>query len=143
MQSFWFYGLSIVAISAYAILPVLSKKMQLSVPPFTFIALTMTVLALLSAVAAFIFERSFQLSELRISHFSLLFLFGAINFVAFFIYLKALSGMPAGHYQLVAAVVSPLVVAFLAFFILSETVTIRFLITIPFLFAGLYIALAK
>lgn len=142
MSSYLFYGIAALAISCYAVLPVISKKMQISLPPFTFIAITMAILALFAFFASLIYERSFHIQSLRPSQMALLLLFGAVNFVGFVLFLKAISGIPVSHYQLIG-IIGPVVTAFLALVFLGEAVNARFFLALPIILLGLYIAIAR
>ncbi|MBI5456443.1 EamA family transporter [Candidatus Kaiserbacteria bacterium] len=143
MQSFLFYGIAIAAVCSYALLHVLAKKAQLSVPPFTFMATTMFVLAALAFVASLLYEKPFQMESWKNSDIVLVVAFGAVNFVAFALYLKAISGIPLSHYQLIVAALGPVAAAALAYIFLSEYVSVRFFIAIPIILAGLYLAISN
>ena len=142
MQNLAFYGIALVAVSLYAVLPVIAKKMQLSVPPFAFIAITTLLLASFALLASLTTERSFKISEMTLPQFGFLLLFGFVNFLAFWLYLKALSGMPVAHYQLMGSI-GPIVAAMLAFAFLGEVVSLRFFLAIPIILVGFYIALVR
>lgn len=142
MSPIAFYGFAVAAVCTYAFLPVIAKKMQVDIPPFSFIAITMTVLAACALLAALVFERSFKVAELNSSHIAWLVLFGFVNFIGFAIYLKALTGLPVAHYQVIGAI-SPIVAGTFAFFFLGEQLTARLFFAVPLVALGLYIALAK
>lgn len=42
-----YYFVGLAAVTCYAALPVIAKKLQIDIPPFTFIAATMLILAVL------------------------------------------------------------------------------------------------
>ncbi|MDO8482110.1 MAG: DMT family transporter [bacterium] len=142
MQSIAFYGIAVLAVFCYAFLSVVAKKMQVSIPPFAFIAITMMILMLLALSSSLVFERSFIITDLKMSQLAWLLLFGIINFAGFVLYLKALSGMPVGHYQVIS-ILTPVIGSGLAFAFLGEVVSARFFIAIPVIFIGLLLALIK
>lgn len=142
MQHFVFYGFAALAVSLYAILPIIAKKLEVSMPPFAFIAITMAVLSSLALCVSLAIERPYNFAHLSATHFLLLFLFGAVNLVSFTLFLKAITGIPVAHYQLIGGL-GPIVAAGLAFVFLGQQVGMRFFLAIPFILVGLYIALVK
>lgn len=101
MQNIWFYAVGFIAICCYALLVVISKKVQNSIPPFAFIALTMFVLMSLALIATAMFERSFSIGSLDRTTLLWILLFGIVNLAGFALYLTAISGIPVAHYQLI------------------------------------------
>ena len=142
MQGFLLYGVAVAAISFYAILPVIAKKIGLAVPPLGFIAITMAILSVLALCASLVFERSFNINSLKLSQFILLLLFGIVNLAGFLLYLKAINGIPVAHYQLVG-ILGPIITAGLAFLFLGEQIGIRFFIAIPIFLLGIYVAFMR
>lgn len=143
MQNFAFYGIAVAAVILYSVQPVLAKKIQFVVPPFAFMAMTMAVLAVLAFIASLIFERQFRLGQVQPTYVALVVLFGVVNFFSFWLFLKALSGIPAAHYQIIGGVLAPILGALFAAAIIGEAISVRFLIAIPFAFVTLYIALLR
>lgn len=143
MQSLTFYGFAAAAVFLYAIQPILAKKAQGSIPPFAFIAITMAVLALLALGASMLFERQFDVRQMQMSSIRLVLLFGFVNFLSFSLFLKAISGIPAAHYQIIGGVLAPILSAAFAYIFLGETVATGFFVAVPLAFLTLYLALHK
>ena len=141
MQSYIFYGLAFAAVTLYSVQPIIAKKAQLTIPTFAFMAITMAILALLSLCASLFFERGFQLSQLTSSQITLLLLFGVVNFFSFTLFLKALSGIPAAHYQIIGGVSAPILTALFAYAFIGEQLATRFFLAIPLAFMTLVVAL--
>ena len=120
MQGFLVYGVALLAVICYGILHMLAKKMQLSVAPFTFIALTMGTLAILALCASLLYEKRALFDTLKTPQVGILFIYGLINFAGFVLYLKAISIMPIAHYQLIVAGLGPLIAAALGFVFLGK-----------------------
>ncbi len=143
MSNLYYVALAFCTIGLYAVMTVMSKKGQVFIPPFAFIAATMAVLSLSALVASFYFERNFNYASLKTGHIVFLIVFGLINLVGFSMLLKTIAGLPVAHYQVIAGAVGPILVSLLAYMFLSETLTIRFFLAIPIIFFGLYIALGQ
>lgn len=141
MQSYLFYGLAFAAVTLYAVQPIIAKKAQLTIPTFAFMAITMAILALLSLGASLVLERGFQVAQLTSSQITLLILFGIVNFFSFTLFLKALSGIPAAHYQIIGGVSAPILTALFAYVFIGEQIAARFFLAIPLAFVTLAVAL--
>ena len=137
-----YYGIAVLALLSYAAMAILAKKAEGAIPPFTFIAGTMFVLAFLAIGSSFIFEGTSAWRNLASRDIVLMVAFGAINLIGFALFLKAITGMPIAHYQLLG-ILTPVVVAAIAFFIFGERVTVRFFLAVPVILFGLYLALVK
>ena len=143
MQGLFFYGIAALAVVNYAILGIISKKVEAEIPPFAFIAITMTLLAVIAFVASFLFEKSFNVGNITFSQIALFLLFAVVNLASFAFFLKAITGIPVPHYALIAVLVGPIASAVLAYIFLGQEVGARFFIALPIIFAGLYMALMK
>ncbi len=143
MPQIAFYGIALVAVVLYAVLAIIAKKVEGVVPPFTFIAITMIVLALLATCVAFIYEGTASLKSIGREQWMFMIAFGVINLIGFALFLKAITGMPVAHYQLLYSAVTPVLVALLAAVFVNERVGTMFFLAIPIIFAGLYIALVR
>jgi len=122
-----YYLSSLFAITCYASLTVIAKKLQGDIPPFAFIGLTMTFLTLMAGAASFLFEKNFTLSSINTSAWFTLFGFAAINLAGFAIMLFAISKIPIVEYQIIA-VITPIIGGLLAYFILSEGLSAKYFI---------------
>ena len=143
MQWLFFYGIAALAVVNYAILGIIAKKVEAEIPPFAFIAITMAILTVLAFFASFLFEKSFNIGNIVTSQVVLLLLFAFVNLASFFFFLKAITGIPVPHYQLMAVLVGPIASAVLAYLFLGQEVGARFFVALPIIFAGLYMALMK
>lgn len=131
-----------LAVTCLAVLPVLAKKLQLDVPPFAFIAITMAGLCVFASIASFCVEKEFSVLAMNTKIWMGLILFSAVNFVGFAIYLFAIRKIPVAHYQLIG-LATPIVGAVFAFWLLGEKFKPQYLIGLVFIAAGLFIALSK
>ncbi len=143
MQTIVFYGIGFAAVAFYAVLPAIAKKLEVSIPPFAFIAITMMLLGALALVLSLLFEKQFHFANLGRYELSWLFIFSFINLIGFALFLKAIMSIPVAHYQLIYGALPPLIGAFFAYIWFGEQMTLRFFIAIPFVLAGLAIALLK
>ena len=127
-----YYVAAVTAIFGYALLPVLAKKLQADIPSFAFIAITMAFLTLFSTIASFIHEKEFSLSGISMPTFSFLNLCALVNFLAFAVMLFAISKIPIVEYQLIA-LLTPIFGGILAYFILSEGLSIKYFVGLIFI----------
>ena len=138
-----FYFFAAAATALYAIQPIIAKKVQVVVPPFAFIAMTMFILASLALCASFLFERQFRVGSVPQSYFALILVFGVVNFLGFWLFLKAISGIPAPHYQIIGGVLAPILSSLFAYVLLGEAVGPYFFLAMPLAFVTLYLALLR
>lgn len=136
-----YYLIALIAISCYATLSVIAKKVLSDIPPFTFITITMIFLAIFSGISALFFEKNSIFSALS-THWLWIIGFSLINFIGFALYLYAITKMPVVEYQIIA-VITPVIGGGLAYLILSEALTTRYFIGLVFIAIGLYISLKK
>jgi len=132
--------LGLLAISLYATLPALAKKMQMDMPPFALIGLTMFTLSLIAFSASFLVEKSFSFQSLPSSMWLKILLFSSINFIAFALYLAAIQRLPISEYQL-TELIGPIVGAIAAYFILGEMVKPQHIWGLLIIGTGLFVAL--
>lgn len=136
------YIIAFLAISCYASLTVINKKMIGDIPPFSYIAITMLLLSGIGFVASFFFEKDFSFSSISEKNWSLIISLSTINFIGFALLLNAISKIPVVEYQIIA-VMTPIVGGLLALIFLSEALTVRYFIGLVFIAIGLYISLKK
>lgn len=135
------YLTAFIAMISYSSLVVIAKKMLPNIPPFAFIMLTMFFLFLFAALASGLYEKSFgSISTFTKHDWIGVIGFAIVNLIAFSTYLWAINYIPVTQYQLIY-LVSPLVVAFLAFLFLGEEFHMRYLLSLILISAGIYIAI--
>lgn len=137
------YLIAFAAISCYASLGVISKKMLPEIPAFSFIAITMVMLSLLAVLGALLTKEKFTFVN-NIDYKSWIWVIGfsIINCVGFALNLKAIQLMPIAHYQVIA-LISPIIGGLLAFLILNEHLNPKFFIGFAITAIGIYITLKK
>ena len=137
------YVIAFIAISCYASLTILAKKVMPDIPSFSFIAITMFILAGLATAAALIYEqKDFFISTLSLKNWGWIIGFSMINFAGFALYLYAIKFMPVAHYQTIGLAI-PLVGGLLAFGLLGEVLTLRFFVGFFIAAFGVFIAVKK
>src|SRR5690606_15098453 len=137
-----FYCVAFLAITGYAVLPVMAKFMQASIPSFGFIAITMVFLSLMAAATSYFFEKDFSLSAIPASSWVWLIGFSLVNCAAFALMLLSIKHIPVAEYQLIQ-LATPLIGGLLAYILLKEGFNPKILIGMAFTGIGLYIALKK
>lgn len=140
MQALTPYLIGFAAMSCYAVLTPLAKKIQLDYPPFAFVAMAMSLLAVAAGLFSIFFEKDFSFLSVKGSSWVGIFGFSLINLIGFVLYLLAIKKMPAAEYQMIY-ILSPIVVAFFAFLLLGEPFKMRYLAGLAVMGLGLFIAL--
>lgn len=135
------YALAFMAMILYATLTPMAKKLGLEgVPPFLFIAIANVFLFILGCIGYYFFERTGQVFVLKQDHVVFLFVFAAINFVAYALFLYALRDVSVASYQLIE-LLTPVIGAIVAFYLLNESVQPKQIIGFLIMGVGLFIAL--
>ena len=135
-------GIGIISSSTilYALLSPLLKKANVSLPPFTMMAVSMFSLFLFSLFMSIIFEHSLSISiQGNKNIIILLLIVGFINGVAFWLGIRGYKYMPLGQ-QSLFALLSPALVGIFAYFILGEKIDIKILISLVIMGIGLCIS---
>ena len=134
------YVLGIGAVCFYSLLTPLSKKFQVDVPPFAFVAISSLFLGTVSLLCSVTLEREFSWKAMTGSSWKNMAIFSMINFIGYIAYLKAVKGIPAANYQLLY-ILSPVFVAVFAYFLLHEKIELRQIIGFVLMGGGLCVAI--
>ena len=134
------YLSGLMGVSCLALLTPLAKRFQLDFPPFAFVAITSSMMALGGFVLSFCTERGFSAAKLPGSAWMNILLFSVINFIGLVFYLRAVGRLPANTYQLLY-LLSPVIVAVASYFILSERIDMRQVLGFLIVALGLGVAL--
>lgn len=136
-------GILIVLLSVvcYAILPVLVKKANQNIPPFTIMTISMFVLFTASLILSLIFEngkiwKSFDDSKNLVL---ILVAMGLINTLGFWLVIQAFKYMPLWQ-QTMFNLLAPALTGIFAYFILGEAISIKLFLGLLIMGVGLYIA---
>ena len=130
-----------LTVAVYAAMHTIAKT-QISVPPYTFIAIAMGTVALFACIAAVFSNEAGALSSINKRQVLALVLYAAVNFIGFVLYLYVIGKMPILQYQLLS-ILGPIFGAIIAFAILREPLTSRFLLALPFIGFGVYLTIVK
>jgi drug/metabolite transporter (DMT)-like permease len=136
-------GIGIISSSTilYALLSPLLKKANVSLPPFTIMAISMFSLFIFSLLMSVFFEHSFSLNlQGGKNVIILLLIVGLINGVGFWLGIQGYKYMPLGK-QSLFALFSPALVAIFAYFILGEKLDPKIFISLIIMGIGLCISL--
>jgi drug/metabolite transporter (DMT)-like permease len=133
-------GIGIISLSifSYSLLSPLLKKANLSLPPFTVMAISMLSLFVFSLFMSIAFEHSFKLQIGKSSIFLLL-LVGIINALGFWLGILGYKYMPLGK-QSLFGLLSPIFVSIFAYFILGEKLDPKILVSLLIMGFGLFIS---
>ncbi len=134
-------SIAIIAIFCYAFLGPLAKKVGLTIPPFTFVAISTFMLTALAIVVAVIFERDQIVGAISQVSWGWMIAFTAINLAGYALYLVAMSRMPVAQYEMFG-ILMPIFGGVIAYFLLKEPIHPRYLLALAFMAVGLYIAVA-
>ncbi len=135
------YVVAFFALSAYALLGPIAKKVGTDVPPFTFIAASSLILMLSAGAIAFVFERQKVIPMFQDLQWSWVALFSLINLIAYVGYLWAINRIPVAQYEMFG-VVMPVVGGLFAVALLKEPFHTRYIVALALMTVGLYIAIA-
>jgi len=143
MESKNIYLVGICAIACYALLgPIVRKFALTSFPPFAFIATANIILFLISLSCWALFERHFTPAQIQPMQWVWLTGFAALNFVGYYLYVRAMGGMPVSHYQLMA-LATPIFGGLFAWYLLKEPLSLKIFAGFAIMCLGYYIAVAK
>ncbi len=135
------YIVAFFALSAYALLGPIAKKVGTDLPLFTFITASSFILMILAGSIAYAFERHKVIPMFQDLQWSWLALFSLINLVAYVGYLWAINRIPVAQYEMFC-VVMPVVGGLFAVFLLKEPFHARYILSLALMAVGLYIAIA-
>ena len=130
-----------ISVVLYATLGPMAKKIGLSMSPFSVVAWTSLVMAILAAFFSFVFERTGP--DLTIKQPTLLLgiiLYSLVNCVASLIYYAAIRHVPIVHYD-VMALITPIVGGLLAVWLLGEPFHARYLVGLAIVSIGIFVAI--
>lgn len=85
------YLIAFFAVSSYALLGPIAKKIGPNLPPFSFIALSTFMLCVPAAIIGFLYEKDKIIDAVHTIHWSWLVAFSMINLVAYVGYLIAIN----------------------------------------------------
>jgi drug/metabolite transporter (DMT)-like permease len=139
-MNMWGYAIAVAAVICYGLLGPIAKKLQLNIPPFATIAITMFMLCAYATIASLFFEKDFSIAKISPRGWLGLVAFSAINFAAFAFYLIVIAKMPVTHYQLIT-LIGPIAGGILAYFLLGEMFKPQYLYGLMFIALGLFVAL--
>jgi drug/metabolite transporter (DMT)-like permease len=133
--------LATTSILAYAAMFPLLKKVNIKIPTFTLMALSMFFLFVFSLIGSLLFEKG-SLGKFSVikTYLPLLILTGLINVVAFSTEIIAYKYMPLWQ-QTMFTLLTPIFASILAYFILGEQISFKLFIGLVIMGAGLFIAI--
>ncbi len=134
-------GIVLLSTLGYAVLPVLLKRANSKIPPFTIIAISMFVLFSLSLILSIVQEKSLSIKfEVIKENLGVLVLVGVINTIAFWLGIVGYKYMPLWQ-QSLYGLLSPVFIAVFAFLILGESISPKFFLSLLLMRAGLFLAI--
>lgn len=135
------YLIAALAVSCYALLGPLAKKVSLVLPPFSFIAASSLILFLICFALAVAYERPALSTAIRHINFGWLLCFSLVNILGYIGYLWAINRIAVAEYQMFI-ILGPIVGGAFAYILLGETFHTRYLIAAAIMAIGLYIAIS-
>ncbi len=135
------YIVAAFAVSAYALLGPIAKKVGTALPPFTFITVSSIIIVVCAGTIAFFYERHQIMETFREIHWNWLALFSLINVVGYVGYLWAINRIPVAQYEMFG-ILMPIIGGLFAVVLLKEPFHARYLLSIAVISIGLYIAVA-
>ena len=132
----------LLSVLCYSILPVLIKKANQNIPPFTTIAISMAILVTSSFVLSLIFEPD-KISKAFIDHKNLILILitvGLINTLGFWLAILGFKYMPLWQ-QTLFGLLTPVLAGVFAYFILGEAISMKLFLGLLIMGVGLFIAI--
>lgn len=137
------YSAAALAVFCYAVLAIISKKVLLGgVPEFAFMAITMFALCLASLGTSYFLEDRSFIKVMNLKTVGMMLLFASVNFIGFFLLIWCIQRIPVVHYQLLG-LFTPIIGGVMAYVFLNETFHWQYLVGIPLMGLGLFIALYR
>ena len=134
------YLITLAAITCYASLSPMVKKVGETLPPFTVIATSSLIHFVIAGAIAFFLEKEQVINNADKIHWKLLLAFSITNLIGYSLYLLALTKVPVAHYQMFG-LLTPIIGGLLAWFLLKEPFHARYLLSLIFISIGLIIAI--
>lgn len=141
MERFVGVGIVVAATIFYASLPVLVKKANVQLPPFTIMAISMFVLFVISFLASVIFEHSLQIKQQTIkANLPYLVSMGILNFFGFWLFILGFKYFHVSQQQMFS-LLSPIFGGIFAYFLLGEAMSVRLFVGLAIMGVGLFVTL--
>ncbi len=137
-------GLIIISVSTviYSLLPVLFKKVNQNIPPFTVMAVSMFALFIAALILSLLFEKSINWKFINDNRnlFLVLITTGLINAAGFWLAIQAFKYMPLWQQTLFGLFI-PILTGIFAYLILGETLNPKLFVGLLIMALGLVIAI--
>jgi drug/metabolite transporter (DMT)-like permease len=133
------YLAAMLALTCYALMGPVAKKVGADIQPLTFIALVSLLLTIVAAIAAFVFERGNFSEAVPKLNWSWVAVYIAANFLSYAGYLWAISRIPVAQFEMFGIFV-PVIGGFFAWLILKEPFHARYFLALAVMAAGILIA---
>lgn len=135
------YFVSFFAVSCYALMGPVAKKVGVDIKPFSFICFTSFLLFMATAALSYVYERGSVLSSFEKININWLIFYFVCNLVSYVGYLWAISRIPVAQFEMFGIFV-PIIGGFFAWFVLKEPFHMRYFIALAFMAVGIFIAVA-
>ncbi len=134
------YVSAFLAVTCYAALGPIIKRLGVDIPGFLFIAFAGVVLSVGGGLAHFLLEgrAGFFLPNMR--QLGGFVVFGAVNIIGFWLYISSIKQIPVAQYDMIAGF-GILITAFFAALFLNEPIHARYIPAALLIAAGIYIAI--
>jgi len=133
------YMIAFFAVSAYAMLGPIAKKVSVNLPPFTFITISSVILAITAGSLAYFFEQLKFAEAFQDIRWEWLVVFSFLNLVAYVGYLWAITKVPVAQYEMFGTLM-PIIGGLFAVYLLKEPFHARYIASMAFIGIGIYIA---
>ena len=139
MAAFFPYLVAIFAVSAYALISPMVKKVG-ELPPFSYIAISSFILFTVCGAVAYFFEKDKVLEAADRINWPWLVAMSATNIIGYIGYLWAINRVPVVHYEMLIFI-SPIIGGLFAVYLLNEPFHLRYIPALGFMLLGLLIAI--
>lgn len=133
------YLAAMLALSCYALMGPVAKKVGADMQPFTFMTIASILLVLISGAIAIAFERGNFSASIGKINISWLLVYVVANFFSYAAYLWAITRIPVAQFEMFGIFV-PVLGGFFAWLILKEPFHARYFLALGFMAVGIAIA---
>ena len=134
------YLIALSATICYASLSPMAKKIGITLPPFSLIAVSSFIHFTIAGLIAFFYEKSIILEVYPKVEWNWLLVFSLTNLIGYSLYLLALTKMPVAQYQMFG-LLAPIIGGMIAVYLLKEPFHMRYILSLVFISIGIFIAI--
>lgn len=139
MEKYAIYGVGLLAVICYALLAPLIKQPGAVFSPYLIMLFNSAIIFFLALPFYLTQSEKVDWASVEPKIWWLILANGVINMIGFWLFMKAIGGMPIWHYKMIA-LTTPIFAGFAAYLLLKEEVSARLFIGLAIASVGIYVA---